>query len=730
MTAIIQPDGKIGGLQLGPPDVLATATLITSLWNHFGGLEKLVKVFRYILGLSSLTRVRDLGFKPETLPATCHILTTNGIRLLNDADPEACFGGDPRTQLVGYTICALSHLFGPEFGVRMFMKCIAPTLLEEGVDPGVKDLLFSELTDNAHHIVQEGVFRSLPTRFEEAIKETRLPTFTPTESRTLSTDDQYIGGLLRWVVQKRRTHYLTRSADVVRVAACLKSVGWLIGPIRISSNDRPPGAYDGLTLVTSGHHVTDTLAFEDEDCPTSEGDVQHVHHYRNETAGSMLFLASGGPAELSPEKIQTDFNGIRAKMRSRLTFTWTVQRRDEDGIVPALVAMPRWQKSSKTKNSLCVGLACRFFTSKIAENVADCFDELASDAVMKEMRDFDMATDCERSEPESVRHWKIIVICIVLAIAEILGGGENYNMWAHATRIDLYRPCNYTDHTALQLLSGLFKELERGFPSGAVLRLLAICHASLPLNFGPSDNAWDGYVIGYQGNGYTVLPNLMFNMKVDPSAIGFRCENLVFANLPAHIVDGSVETTQSDDWASYATGTGEGNDQSIVPSQSSFVSEPRQQPPDVPLYINFERARPDYAPMQRQIALVGRVHGESIGVSGIYDIMVVVVQSLSKAESPCPGHASRAKALIIKASTWMSKRHKRPMDGTDQYHTYLPTEGDQAWAVFLAGQVMGIDGRVSLGCYDCTLEADKRHPTTPDFSLESEDEYPRVVIGL
>jgi len=424
MTAIIQPDGKIGGLQLGPPDVLATATLITSLWNHFGGLEKLVKVFRYIPGLSSLTRVRDLGFKPETLPATCHILTTNGIRLLNDADPEACFGGDPRTQLVGYTICALSHLFGPEFGVRMFMKCIAPTLLEEGVDPGVKDLLFSELTDNAHHIVQEGVFRSLPTRFEEAIKETRLPTFTPTESRTLSTDDQYIGGLLRWVVQKRRTHYLTRSADVVRVAACLKSVGWLIGPIRISSNDRPPGAYDGLTLVTSGHHVTDTLAFEDEDCPTSEGDVQHVHHYRNETAGSMLFLASGGPAELSPEKIQTDFNGIRAKMRSRLTFTWTVQRRDEDGIVPALVAMPRWQKSSKTKNSLCVGLACRFFTSKIAENVADCFDELASDAVMKEMRDFDMATDCERSEPESVRHWKIIVICIVLAIAEILGGGR------------------------------------------------------------------------------------------------------------------------------------------------------------------------------------------------------------------------------------------------------------------------------------------------------------------
>jgi hypothetical protein len=202
------------------------------------------------------------------------------------------------------------------------------------VDPGVKDLLYAQLTDNAHHIIREGVSRSLPSHFEEAIRNICLPTFASADSRYLGTDDQYVGGLLRWVVQPRQSHYLTRSADVIRVAACLKSVGWLIGPIRISSNDCPPGAYDGLTLVTSGYHETDHLAFEDNDGPTSEGEIQHIHHYRNETVGSMLFLALGGSIHLSPEKIQDEFYRVNSIVRNKLSFTWIVERHDEDGHAP------------------------------------------------------------------------------------------------------------------------------------------------------------------------------------------------------------------------------------------------------------------------------------------------------------------------------------------------------------------------------------------------------------
>jgi hypothetical protein len=297
--------------------------------------------------------------------------------------------------------------------------------------------------------------------------------------------------------------------------------------------------------------------------------------------------------------------------------------------------------------------------------------------------------------------------------------------------VDLYRVCNYGGNTALQLLSGLLRDFEKGLHSGAVLRLLATCHVGTSLaNLEPSDSVWSTTVIGYQGNGYTVLPNLLFNMSVDPSSIGFRCENQVFANLPSHDIDGFVETTQSDDWISYATGTEEGGEQSIVPQHSSLVSEPQREAPDIPLYLNFERGRLDYAPMQKQIVLAGRIHRELIGVSGIYEIMVTLVNSFSKRRESCPRHDESAKALVIKASTWMAKRRQRPMDGTNQYHTYVPVKGSQPWALFLAGQIMGIDGRICFGCYDCTLEADGRHPGTPDFNLESEDEFPRVVVGF
>lgn len=732
MTTLINPDGRLG-LQIGPPDLLATATLVTSMWNHFGGLKNLVRIFQYIPGLSSLTRVSDLGFTPQALPATCHILTTNGIRHLNDNDPSNCFGGDPRTQLVGYTICALSHLFGHEFGVRMFMKCMAPALLEETVDPGVKDLLYAQLTDNAHHIIREGVARSLPTIFEQAISSTCLPTLASAESRTLGTDDQYVGGLLRWVVQRRRSHYLTRSADVVRVAACLKSVGWLIGPIRISSNDSPPGAYDGLTLITTGHHETDPLAFDDGDGPTSEGEIQHIHHYRNETVGSMLLLALGGSADLSPEKIQNDFYEVNLKIRKRLSFTWVVERHDEDGHAPTLSALPQWTKKASGKKAtgsrVSVALACKFFNSKTADNVAECFDGFASDDVNQEIRRFEEASDDKEVEPECVQRWKIIVVCIILSIAEILGG-DDYSTLAHATQLDLYRAYDYVGNTALQLLGGLLRDFEKGLHFGAVLRLLATCHAGTSLhNLDPSDNVWSAQVIGYQGNGYTVLPNLLFNMSIEPSSIGFRCENRVFDNLPSHDIDGHVETMSSDDWSSYATGQDDEAMQPVIARHSSLVSEPKREAPDVPLYLNLERGRLDYAPMQKQIVFAARIYGELIGVSGIYDIIVTMVSSFSKRRT-CPGHHEPAKALVIRASTWMAKRRQRPMDGTNQYHTYIPVQGSQPWALFLAGQIMNIDGRLCFECYDCTLEADGRHPRMPGFDLNSEDDFPRVFVGF
>jgi hypothetical protein len=54
----------------------------------------------------------------------------------------------------------------------------------------------------------------------------------------------------------------------------------------------------------------------------------------------MLFLASGGMSEMSPESIQTDFLRINSYIRKRLRFTWVVERHDEDGLAPSLHAKP------------------------------------------------------------------------------------------------------------------------------------------------------------------------------------------------------------------------------------------------------------------------------------------------------------------------------------------------------------------------------------------------------
>jgi hypothetical protein len=731
MTAQLSRNGTVQGFQVGPADLLASTTLATCLWNRFGGLSTLLRALQYAPGLIRPQRVQELEFTPQDLPATSHILTPDGIGSLDDDDPADCFGGDPRTQLIGFTICALSHLFGRDFAVRIFMKCMVPALLEASVGPGIKEELFAQLTDNAARIIDEGVSRSLPARFEEAIKDVDLPTskFAGTEDRNLSTDDYYIGGLLRWITQRRRSHYLTRSADVIRVAACLRRVGWLTGPIRICSNDRPPTAYDGVTLITSGFHQTDTLATDEDDNLKSEGQIDHIHHYRNETVGPMLFLASRGMSEMSPESMQTDFLRINSYIRKRLRFTWVVERHDEDGLGPSLHAKPHWTKDSKSANRLSVTLACMFFQAKTAENVAECFQALASETVLKEIRAFEESSN-EDFQPACLEHWKIIVICIILSIAEQLGG-KDYSKLGHATQLDLYRTCSFSGDTALQILSGLLRGFEHGLESGAVLRLLAICHGGLSLSgCDTSDTVWNTHVIGYQGSGYTVLPNLLFDMSVGQDSIGFRCDNRVFGNLPASEADGHIETLPSDNWASFSTGTEDGGSQSIVHGASFYVSEPHKEPPDAPLYLNFERGRVDYAPLLRHIAVVGRIHGEIIGVSGIFDIMVTMVNSLSNRRDHCPGHSEPAKALVIKASTWMAKRYKRPMDGTNQFHTYIPVKGSQPWVLFLAGQIMGIDGRICFGCYDCTLQADNRHPSTPNTNLDAEDEYPRVVIGF
>ena len=117
-------------------------------------------------------------------------------------------------------------------------------------------------------------------------------------------------------------------------------------------------------------------------------------------------------------------------------------------------------------------------------------------------------------------------------------------------------------------------------------------------------------------------------------------------------------------------------------------------------------------------------------MSSIYDVLTTLVSSLHS-KVRCRGvHQGQAQALVINASTWVAQGHKRPMDASYCYDTYIPVRDDPYWTLFLAGQIADCGGRICFGCYDCTLEHAGRHPSSYTMLEENEMDYPHVYIGF
>jgi len=95
----------------------------------------------------------------KSLPATCYIITSSGIIPYRDDTTPDAFSGDPRTQLVGLSICALAHCFYGAFAVRTFMRCLAPKMLPKDCAAGIREALRSQLTKNVDRILNEGCSR-------------------------------------------------------------------------------------------------------------------------------------------------------------------------------------------------------------------------------------------------------------------------------------------------------------------------------------------------------------------------------------------------------------------------------------------------------------------------------------------------------------------------------------------------------------------------------------------
>jgi hypothetical protein len=141
--------------------------------------------------------------------------------------------------------------------------------------------------------------------------------------------------------------------------------------------------------------------------------------------------------------------------------------------------------------------------------------------------------------------------------------------------------------------------------------------------------------------------------------------------------------------------------------------------------LNFERPH-NQDPSRAQIVLAGRIGGELIGYSGIHDVLLSLMSSLTdKIVSCTKRHEQPAHALICRPSTWLKKR---PMHSSLQHHTYISVKDDKYWTIFLAGQVASIEGRICFGCFDCTL-AKIQHEGRQLSKDDTEEDYPTVYIG-
>jgi hypothetical protein len=262
---------------------------------------------------------KKLGFQLKTFPASCAILTPSGLFHAKNLDSSKCFGDNIRTQLVSLTICALAHFFDGEFAISIFIRCVIPALLTNQSRHRVKEAFNLQLTDNISRILNERAAYRLPARFEDAIRRLDLPHPLHDLKKSQNADQAFVGGLLKWIVQSKRRHYITCSATVARIASCLDEVGWNISTIRVWNQSHPiPPAFDGVTLVTAESFDTDPLMLVKDEL--RDLDIPHTHHYTNNTVGSMIYVAMRAPEGISPEALQSEFDCINRSIMSRLKF--------------------------------------------------------------------------------------------------------------------------------------------------------------------------------------------------------------------------------------------------------------------------------------------------------------------------------------------------------------------------------------------------------------------------
>jgi hypothetical protein len=695
--------GNLEQIQVGAADIVATLNAAQSAWGWVGGLTG---IQRLISGLKETVRqdpFKTLRLNPQAALAAsrCHILTGNGMFYFEDHDGHKAFGGDPITQAIGLTICALAYECGGEMAVDLFVKFVAEHYIHgPNKIPGLPESLYQQLMDNISVILNEGATRGLHERFEAAAADLPEPAkqwqYYPEVSESQPTRLQnfefsLVGGLLDWltgIAIKSKDPYYTRSSLAVRTAAYLKAVGYDIGPI-VTWNGKSPVIKPeprGVVLVLGGTSETDFCQTSDIRIPNSvaAGAANMKLHFYCDTAGSMLLNALGIRTSIRVERVQTMFENVRDQIRAGLKCKWDAPESPKQ----CLTATFTPNRNGVRSKPLSLRIASLYFPLA-ADLLAACYESVSTETLLESVQKhkFQMFDRVSTSEFQDLAIFRIITASIVICIAESLS--TSFHSSRHVTQMYLGSSlwldemCGYLD-----------KHLASGIDFADAAIIAATIHAAAPSRAIDMEQTNRTFILGFRNGPMVVLPSLLVSMVPTEEGIGISCLDKFIANIPV-FTDGSIRGTTNigPNWAPP-------NRQNPPDFSWQTPQMPDHKAPDLSLYLGLERPI-----LSREPVLVfgSRIGGSIVGYSSIGTAMWVIARSLRLSQQ-CPSHQKRRLAIKLDASHWAlsGQNWAEKLDGplTKSHCIFLPAGGSAALALHFAGQCSSRVG-ISYGCFDC-----------------------------
>ena len=550
------------------------------------------------------------------------------------------------------------------------------------------------MTDNYSIILNEGATRGLPQHFAQAIANLKLPA-NEGSARQSWNDDllkvcsnselSLVAGLLRWIGMEDKQTYLTRSSLVLKVAACFKSIGYVIGPLRTwKGGGERPNPDGGVILVLGGSGPTDSLLPPPADFQAFT-EYQVMFHYRYITIGALLCTSIQNPREIRPEIFQTLFDSVAETLDNTLKLEWTYNEEIDE-----TCAHPCWSRRGKY-SSISIRLASIHFPC-LAEHLACCYEGIADERTL----DAVLETTPDRTKNREKKHFgnqvsrfRAITASILLAVTSHLAG-KNYETLQHVTILTMDRFDGIS-----QVAKMIDASLSTYINFSVAARLIAVFHCGIDCFTFTRDSP---RTVGWRSGIYTVMPALYFERDPSSRALGLCCKDEFFGNIPVHddgrIVDIPPQGIMEDE---------EVTEELIKSTRGSstgqiHIGHPIKSLPDVPLYLSVERR---YNSPESSLCLCARINGELIRTVSVLKVIRTIARSLQVPPS-CPSHTAPYQALNVAPSLWAKCSRCYKPSGSP-HHTYIPVKDDRCWALFLAGEHKDWV-TISRGCFDCAVD--------------------------